>query len=86
MTVALVILNLSTGSFLANVLPETARQIVYSKQGTVVTPGVSGYDVVQLLNPTVDAQFQAASSGSPIKLGLDSITFKPLQYPELAGE
>jgi len=76
-------LNLSTGALLASVLPETARQIVYKGDATIITPGVTGFDVVQLKTSALDTQYQTPPSE---QLGVDMITFKPLTYPETTGE
>jgi hypothetical protein len=45
---------------------------------------VTGYDVIRLINATLDAQFAAATLGSPFLLGVDDIYFTPIQYPEPA--
>jgi hypothetical protein len=74
---------LSTGGSLATGLnPMTTRRVVEIGDAAVVTPGTTGFDVVQLLNPTLDSAFQAATSLAPIKLGIDNIRFVPLLYPE----
>lgn len=85
------ILQRSTGVTLnANINVATARELCAdntavsgnSNQATVITPGVTGYDVVRLLNATLDAAFAAATLGSPFLLGVDDIYFTPMQYPE----
>lgn len=73
-------LNLSTGSVLATGLnTATTRQIFKKGDATIITPGVSGYDVVQLKNPTLDTAYQTPPAES---LGVDDILFRPLFYPE----
>ena len=85
------VLQRSTGVVLnANINVATAREMCAdpgtpSQQATVVTPGVTGYDVIKLLNATLDAAFAAATLGSPFLLGVDDIYLAPLQYPEPAA-
>ena len=82
------VLQRSAGVVLnANINVATARELcadtgTSSQQASVITPGASGYDVIRLLNATLDAQFAAATLGSPFLLGTDDIYFTPLQYPE----
>lgn len=79
-------INLSTGSaFGTGFNPATARQLVESGNATVITPGTTGFDVVQSINPTVDAEISAGSPSAPFLLGVDSIFFTPLQIPEPAA-
>lgn len=79
-------LNLSTGVQLATGLnPVTTRRIVEIGDATVVTPGTSGFDTVQLANATKDSAYSAATAASPILLGVDNIEFVPLTYPEPSG-
>jgi hypothetical protein len=75
-------LKKSTGEVLAPVTPATARQLVRNGSATVVTKGASGFDVIQLKTPVLDTVHVAATPAAPVKLGLDDILFKPLQYPE----
>ena len=56
------------------------RRIVQKGHGTVTTAGTTGYDTVTLI-AAQDAAYAAASSGSPILLGVDDIQFKPQRYP-----
>lgn len=85
------ILQRSTGVVLnANINVATARELCSDanagqNQATVITPGVTGFDVVRLLNPTLDAQFAAATLQNPVLLGVDDIYFTPMQYPEPAA-
>lgn len=82
------ILQRSTGTVLnANINVATARELCSDisagqNQATIITPGVSGFDVVRLLNPTLDSQFAAATLNNPILLGVDDVYFIPIQYPE----
>lgn len=79
-------LNLSTGATFATGLnPATTRDVVGNGFGTLISAGASGWDIVQLLNPTIDAAVQAATANAPFKLGIDDIYFTPLQIPEPAG-
>jgi hypothetical protein len=81
------VLQLSTGVVLAsNLSAKTNRRIVEDGNATVITPGTTGFDVVRLKNSTRDTQFSAATSGSPVLLGVDNVLFIPLQYPEGAGQ
>jgi hypothetical protein len=74
------VLNLSTGSVLnANIHTVTARRIVEIGQATVITPGLTGFDVIQLKNATLDTNYQTPP---PEQLGIDNIAFLPLTYPE----
>lgn len=90
--------NLSNGSTFATGLnPATTRQLVQgpgnSVGGTpvrtpacsVITPGLTGFDVVQSLGADVDSALQGATALAPFKLGIDDIYFIPLQYPETAS-
>jgi hypothetical protein len=85
------VLQRSTGVVLnASINPATARALCDDSnlglnEAVVITPGVSGYDVVRLLNATFDAQFAAATLLAPVLLGVDDIFFTPLQYPEPAA-
>jgi hypothetical protein len=82
------VLQRSTGTTLnANINVATAREMCAdanqnANQATVITPGVTGFDVIRLLNATLDAQFAAATLGNPFLLGVDDIYFTPMQYPE----
>jgi hypothetical protein len=76
-------LNLSTGSVLATGLnPATTRQLVRSGKATLITPGTTGWDVVQLIDVPTDTAFQAATQNAPVLAGVDDIFLTPLQYPE----
>lgn len=74
------------GTLASNLFKKTCRQIIAKGDATVTTRGTSGFDVITLKNATLDTAYTAASLSSPILLGVDQIDFKPLQYPELAGE
>lgn len=79
-------LQKSTGVVLSSTLTaETTRQLVKIGSATVVTPGVSGFDTVKLINATLDTQYTAATLLAPVLLGTDDVLFLPLQYPEPAG-
>jgi hypothetical protein len=90
-------INLSTGAFFATVNVATARQFVQGNgpvdglqtfpfgYATVITKGVTGFDVVQADNATVDALLQAATPVAPFLFGVDDIYFLPLKYPEPSG-
>lgn len=85
------VLQRSTGTVLnASINVATARELCAdipsgNNQATVITPGVSGFDVVRLKNATLDTQFAAATLQNPILLGVDDLYFTPLQYPEPAA-
>lgn len=79
-------LNKSTGVAFPNTLDvKTTRKIVQDGSATVITPGNSGFDVVQLINSTLDTQYTAATTNNPVLLGVDDILFLPLQFPEPVG-
>lgn len=79
-------LNKSTGSAFVNVLSaKTTRKIVQDGSATVITPGDSGFEVVQLKNSTLDTQYTNATLSAPVLLGVDDVFFLPLQFPEPAG-
>lgn len=75
---------LSTGASLAvNIHPITCRRMVEIGDATVKTIGATGFDVVQLVNPTKDTAYSAATfPAAPIRLGNDNIEFLSLTYPE----
>jgi len=75
-------LNRSTGVLIASIKAETARQIVYKGDATVTTPGVTGFDVIQLKTAALDTQYVTPPTEN---LGIGNITFKPLTYPESSG-
>jgi len=80
-------LQKSTGVVLsANLSAKTNRRIVEIGDATVITPGTTGFDVVRLLNATLDTLFTNATLSNPILLGVDNVMFSPLQYPEGAGQ
>lgn len=77
-------LQKSDGTVLSSTLhPETIRQIVKAGHAVVVTPGVSGYDVVKLVTPTLDAVYVAASPAMPVKHVVGDNLFIPIQFPEV---
>lgn len=75
-------LKRSNGTNISTTLSDkTTRRIVQRGHATVTTPGTSGFDVVTLVAPQ-DAVYLAASPSAPVKLGVDDILFKPVQFPE----
>jgi len=79
-------INLSTGSsFGTGFNPATARQLVKSGNATVITPGATGFDVVQSVSAAVDTELNNATANAPFLLGVDSVFFTPLQIPEPAA-
>lgn len=62
--------------------PLTNRNMVKLGHATVITPGVTGFDVIQLKNATLDTNYLAASAPSPILHIVDDIRFTVTQYPE----
>jgi hypothetical protein len=81
------ILNKSTGVALSSAMSaKTNRQIVKKGDATVITPGNTGYDVIQLKTPALDTTYTAATLQTPILLGVDDIKFTAVQYPPLGTE
>lgn len=78
------ILKSTTVSLATGLNPDTTRKMVQKGDAAVTTPGTSGFDTVTLASPTLDTAYTAATLLAPILLGVDDITFKPLQYPEPA--
>lgn len=75
-------LKQSNGTNISTTLSDkTTRRIVQVGHATVTTPGTSGFDVVTL-GASHDAAYLAATPSAPVKLGVDDILFKPLQFPE----
>lgn len=57
------------------------RRITAIADGTLTTAGTSGYDTVTLI-ASRDAAYAAATSNAPVRLGIDNIIFKPMNYPQ----
>jgi hypothetical protein len=62
--------------------PITNRNMVKVGHATVVTPGVTGFDVIKLKTPTLDTTYVVATVVAPVIHGVDDIRFTPTQYPE----
>jgi hypothetical protein len=84
MAVRLATLQRSTGVVLSSTIHDlTARAIASNGDATVITPGVSGWDVVRLKTAALDTKYAAATLANPVLQGVDDVLLIPLQYPEL---
>lgn len=75
-------LRRSNGTIIASNLTDyTVRRIVEQGHGSATTAGDKKFTDVTLIAGQ-DAAYLAASSPSPVTLGLDHVHFTPKRYPE----
>lgn len=75
-------LRRSNGTVIStNLTDYTNRGVVHNGYGAATNAGDKGFTDVKLL-AAQDAAFLAASSGSPILLGVDNVHWTPKRYPE----
>jgi hypothetical protein len=60
----------------------TNRNMVKVGHAVVVTPGVTGFDVIKLKTAALDTQYNAATLSVPVVHIIDDIRFVPTQFPE----